>query len=100
MIEITFDRSSHHGFISPPPNLSIAALAEIRKIGHEQNTYRVREIEHEWVIDLDVDAQQIESGPFRICNVILNRLDIPSCINPFRMMRLIKRATEIDRVAI
>ena len=100
MIEVALNRSSHHRFVTTAADIGIAAFAEIRQVRHYKDAHGVGVIKNERVIHFDMDAQQIEPGALRAADVILNRFDVPRGIDPFRVIGLVKRAPQINRLAI
>src|ERR1051325_10782661 len=100
MIEIAVNRFPHHSFKPAPRQGSVAPLAEIWKINHQQNAKRVRIIQEERVINFDVNPQEIEAGLFGESDIFANGFGAASRVDPIREIRLIKRTPKVKRFAI
>ena len=100
VIEVACYRPAHGSFISSTAALRVSALAEVRKVAHQQNTDTIGVVEQHWIIDLDVHAQQVEAYTIRVGNVVTERLCITGCVNAVGIVGLVKRAAQINRFAV
>ena len=100
MIEIARNRSPHRLLETTPAGLGVTALPEIGKVRQQENANRVRVMEHQRIVDFDVDAQEIEAGAFRESDIVLDGLNIPGGVNPVGMIGLVERAANVDGLAI
>src|SRR4051812_47033114 len=76
MIEVTLNGLAHHYFPTPPAERRVAALAEVRHVRHEQHAEFIRPIIKQRVVNLDVDAQEVESKLLRRLDVVLQHLHV------------------------
>ena len=100
MIEVACYRPAHGSFISNTAALRVSALAEVRKVAHQQNPERIGVVEQHWIVDLEVHAQQVEAYTIRVGNVVTERLCITGCVNAVGIVGLVKRAAQINRFAV
>ena len=100
MIEIARDRAAHRRFVTAPPRLGVAAFAEIREVAHQQHPERVGVIKQQRVVDLDVNAEQIETDALRVGDVVAQNLRIARGVNAVGIIRLVQRAADVDRLAV
>ncbi len=100
MVEVPFDGFAHHRFETAAAQRGVAALAEIRKIRHQQHPHLVGVIKQERIVHFDMDAQKVEAGFFRGGDVILQSGHVARGINAIRIIGLIQRAAQITRHAV
>src|SRR5678815_1344755 len=90
MIKIAFYRQTHHLFVTTAPQPSIATLAEIGKVAHQEHAHGVCVMKHQRIFDLDVDTQEIETSLFREVDVSLETLHVSRGVNSFRVIGLVQ----------
>jgi len=100
MVEVALDRPAHRLLETAPPFRRVAPFPEIGEVSQDKDANRVRVVKDERIVDLDVDAEQIEAGPFRKSDVVFNGLDISGGVDAVGIIRLVKRAADVDGFAV
>src|SRR3954470_6045117 len=95
VIEIPVNGGPHHGFESTSAQGGIAPLAEIREIGHDQHSKPVRPVEQKRVIDLDVNAEEVEPHLLREGDILLKSVYVTGRVDPFRVIGLMERPAQV-----
>src|SRR4051812_48511723 len=97
MIEVALEAFAHHRFESPAAQGCVSAFAKIGKVGHEEHAHFIRPIINERIVDLDVDAQEIESEPFGGQKIVLYDFHRPCRVDAIRIKRLMQCTTQVTR---
>src|SRR4051812_40593929 len=100
MVEVSRDRPAHRFLKTPAPCLRVPAFTEIREVGEQQDSNRVRVVKQKWIVDLDMDTEEIEPGAFRERDIVLQGLDVARGVDSIRVIRLVERAANVDGFAV
>ena len=100
MVEVALDGAAHGVLITPTSSRCVAAFAEVGEVEHQQDAHGVCVVEQQRVIDLDVDAQEIEPTPFGVGDVVAQAAGVSRRVHPLRIERLVERAAQVHRLVV
>ena len=100
MVEVATDGGAHRFLVTPAAERGVAAFAEIREVAHEQHADGVGVVEDERVVDLDVDAQEVEAAGLRVGDVVLDHAHVARGVDAVGEVTLVKRAAQVDGAAV
>jgi hypothetical protein len=100
VVEIPLHAEPHHVLEALAAERRVAAFAEIREILHEQDPEGIRIIKQDRVIQFDVDAQEVETRIAGECDVVAQRARVGRGVDAVRMIRLIERTAQVDRLVV
>ena len=98
MIEVALE-SRRASFLHNAAALrGVAAFTEVGKIASQQNADSIRPVKYKRIVDLDVNAEEIEAAAFRIDDIVLDGLHIARGVNAIGKIGLIESAAKINRL--